>query len=94
MRLLSVGLTTVTLVAALGGVAVAQALPSNFAPRCQPNELRASPAGDPCREEYAIFGLNGPRTLSAGARDVETTGSISEGNAPMRGGKQGAGAAR
>jgi hypothetical protein len=81
MRLLSLGLTTVALAAGLGG-AMAQSLPSNFAPRCLPNELRASPAADPCGEEFATFGLRGPRIVSAGARDVETTGSTSN---PRRG---------
>jgi hypothetical protein len=77
MRLLSFGLTTVALAAGLGG-AMAQSLPSNFAPRCLPNELRASPAADPCGEEFATFGLRGPRIVSTGARDVETTGSTSK----------------
>ena len=76
MRLLSLGLTTFALAGGLGG-AMAQSLPSNFAPRCQPNVLRAAPAADPCAEEFATFGLRGPRIVSAGARDVETTGSTS-----------------
>ncbi|HEX8664685.1 MAG TPA: hypothetical protein VF744_11705 [Beijerinckiaceae bacterium] len=67
--------------------ALAQGFPTYFAPRCQPDELRAGTgqSRDPCAPQVAMFGLNGPTVIGADAViDVETTGSIAGTRGPDR----------
>jgi hypothetical protein len=70
----------------LAAGALAQGFPTYFAPRCQPDELRvgAGQSRDPCAPQVAMFGLNGPSVIGAGAVDVETTGSIAGTRGPDR----------
>ena len=66
----------------LAGGALAQASSQevwpSYAPRCQTAELAADPAlRDPCEQQLAVFGPQGPMVLSRGQGvDVEATGSI------------------
>jgi hypothetical protein len=61
----------------LAGIALAQSFPSHFAQRCAPDEVRIGPAPqDPCRPQFALFGLKGPTGIGAREVEVETTGSV------------------
>ena len=72
-------LCAVALTGALTGHALAQSYPTNFAPRCQPDELRVGPRGqDACTPRFAFFGLKGPTVAGAHQVEVEATGSIPE----------------
>jgi hypothetical protein len=63
--------------AAFAGTAAAYDPTSQFAPRCQIDELRPAPAGqDPCAEQFAVFGLKGPVVMAQGPVDIDTTGSV------------------
>ena len=63
--------------AAFAGAASAYDPTSQFAPRCQIDELRPAPAGqDPCAEQFAVFGLKGPMVMAQGLVDIDTTGSV------------------
>ena len=65
---------------AMGGNVAALDLPTSFVPRCSLDELRPGLSGqDPCREQFAVFGLRGPAVLASVGADIETTGSISRG---------------
>ena len=69
----------------LAGVALAQSFPAHFAPRCAPDELRIGPAPqDPCKPEFALFGLKGPAALGSREVDVEATGTVEAGHTGRR----------
>jgi hypothetical protein len=49
----------------------------SYAPRCLTDELRiGAPPPDPCRQQFAAFGLTGPTPIDDNGRELEATGSI------------------
>jgi hypothetical protein len=61
----------------LASGALAQDFSANLAPRCRVAALEVTRGvQDPCREQFAAFGLNGPTVITSGFSDIETTGSV------------------
>ena len=57
--------------------ALAQDFSANLAPRCRVAALEVMRGvQDPCREQFAASGLNGPTVITRGFSDIETTGSV------------------
>ena len=57
--------------------ALAQDFSANLAPRCRVAALEVMRGvQDPCREQFAAFGLDGPTVITSGFSDIETTGSV------------------